>query len=73
MNKIILDLNKKIYECDKIRKTAEAFAGIVDVDILDEGNSYKCVFTNFKLGDEKTVREFENYLINLMNKSEDLN
>lgn len=73
MNIKILDLNKDIYEYDRIRKTAEAFAGLVDVDIVDENNRYKCVFTNFKLESEKTIREFENYLINLMNKSEDKN
>ena len=71
--KRMLNLSKNIYDYSKIRSSVEAFEGIVNTDVSEEKERYVCRFDNFKLDQNKTIMEFENYLINLMNRSEDVN
>lgn len=71
--KVMLNLSKNIYDYSKIKNTVEAFEGIVNLDVYEEKERYICLFDNFKLDPSKTIMEFENYLINLMNRSEDVN
>ena len=60
-------MNKSIYEFKKIRYTIQAFGGICEVDIKEDSVYWICIFSKCGFDLERTIREFENYLISISN------
>lgn len=60
-------LNKELYERDIILLTAKQYRGLAAVKINDKGNYWECEFLKCKYDAEVTIREFENYAIDLAN------
>lgn len=65
--KKVLKLNKSIYSRDFIENTVSIFCDLAHIDIIENEEYYDCVFSGCKLDTEKTVCEFENYLIAISN------
>lgn len=69
MNKMSgkLFLNKKIYEKNCLSKAIAAYRNIAEITFVEDSLYWICDFQNCKYGEERTVLEFENYLIELSN------
>lgn len=65
MNK--LSLSKELYSETLVRQSVEAFAQIADINIIISSKYYICDFLNSKYSLNETIKEFENYLIDLTN------
>ena len=60
-------LNKEIYSKDLIRKTMIEYEDYAKLSVIDY-EDYICVlFIDCKYNEDRTVKEFENYLIGLEN------
>ncbi len=57
----------------KIEHAIHDFQDIVHIRLRVSGEDYICIFDSFKVDKERTVREFENYLIGLMNQHGEVN
>ena len=64
---IRLSVNTDIYSIENILYAAEAYKNLAKINILRKSETAKIVFRNCKYDEERTVREFENYLIGLEN------
>ena len=67
MNKMsnVLLLNKELYRKAEVLNAAEAFSGIAVIRVGEEDIYWKCCFDKSKASIERTIHEFENYLIGL--------
>lgn len=63
-----LYLLKDLYSIDYINDTRIAFSRMAKVSVSEDEKYWICEFTGCKYGLEKTVKEFENYLIGICNK-----
>lgn len=66
MNKLIL--SKDIYIISAIENAISAFSKLAEITISEETNCYFCEFNNCVYEKDITIKEFENYLIDLCNK-----
>ena len=64
---IRLNVNTDIYSTDNILKAVDAYRNLAKIQILRKRKITKIVSWNSKYDEERTVREFENYLIGLEN------
>ena len=64
---IRLNVNTDIYSTDNILKAVDAYRNLAKIQILRKRKKTKIVYWNCKYDEERTVREFENYLIGLEN------
>ncbi len=64
---IRLSVNTDIYSIDNIFEAAKAYKSLAKIKIYTKGMTAEIVFRNCKYDEERTVREFENYLIGLEN------
>lgn len=62
-----LKLNTNIFTKDHIIKAAEAYKDICKIAITEEDGYIFCEFTDCIYCIDETVKEFENYVIDLMN------
>ena len=67
MNSSRLELNSDIYDMDSVKYSAEKYSGIANIDISQKDGYIICEFSECKNGTERTVREFENYVIYVSN------
>jgi hypothetical protein len=65
-----LALNKEIYTPLNIHSVIEVFSNLCKVDIGEEGNYWIATFCECKYDKTRTIKEFENYLIDYMNAKE---
>ena len=63
-----LKLSKEIYEKDKILTAQLDYENYANITVLEENDSWILGFDKCKYGEERTVKEFENYLIELENR-----
>ena len=66
MTKLLL--SKDIYKLSLINETASAFSTLAKISLYDDGSYIVCLFENCTYSKEQTIKEFENYLIDLCNK-----
>lgn len=66
MNKLYL--SKDLYKKDAIEKTVMAFSDLSTITAYDDSDYYICVFDKCTYEASVTIKEFENYLIDLCNK-----
>ena len=64
-----LILNNDIYSALNIRIASDAFSGLCSVTVEKVPGSALLVFTSCKYDEDRTIHEFENYLIGLENKA----
>lgn len=67
MNKLFL--NKSIYTQKQILDTISAFSSLCNIKLCDDVAYFICEFYNCIYEIEETKKEFENYLIDLINTS----
>lgn len=63
-----LYLNKDLYGKKSIQEAKKAYEGLADIRLEQTENYWICVFARCAYGEERTMREFENYLIGLSNR-----
>ena len=68
MNKLML--SKDLYEIQAIKKATDAFVELVQISVQEDENYYVCLFEKCIYSQEQTIKEFENYLIDLCNTRE---
>lgn len=69
MKKIILD--GTIYSESIVKKAIKDYSAIAKIRFEAKDNNIKCEFVSSKYELEKTIKEFENYIIDLSNSSQD--
>jgi hypothetical protein len=62
-----LTLNKGIFTEKLLKRAMDDFADLADIKVENKNNQWILYFLNCRYGQEKTIREFENYLIGLEN------
>lgn len=62
-----LKLNKEIYPIRVINEAVSSFYDIVAITVKEKNNYWICEFSKSKYDLEETQKEFENYLIGLIN------
>jgi hypothetical protein len=62
-----LTLNKGIFTEKLLKRAMDDFADLADIKVENKNNQWILYFLNCRSGQEKTIREFENYLIGLEN------
>ena len=65
--KITLKLNKDIYQSGSVAQTINAFKQLAHISFTEDADSYICMFEMCEYDAEQTVKEFENYLIDVSN------
>ena len=63
-----LKLSKEIYNYSLVKTAAKEFADISNILVSNEENYVKCIFSKCVYDDEITLKEFENYVIDLSNQ-----
>ena len=63
-----LFLNKQIYCLQYIERAVQAYRSIATIKIVPDKGYWVCVFEDCVYDNETTKREFENYVIALMNR-----
>lgn len=61
--KMKLKLNRDIYDIDTLRKCANDYKILCDINILCAGNYFEISISNCFYDEQETVKEFCNYLI----------
>lgn len=62
--------SKKFYPVAIIKKAIQAYSKLAVVDVSEEKEYYKCIFSNCVIDAERIACEFNNYLIELLNSTE---
>lgn len=62
-----LHLIKEIYSKNAIYRAIEDYQSISKIDMNENKNYYVCSFTFCQYDIKETMKEFENYIIDLMN------
>lgn len=62
-----LKLHKDIFDKQVIESAREAYRSIASIQINEDPSHWLCTFHDCAFDDEKTAREFENYVIDTMN------
>ena len=63
-----IKLHRDIYSKEAIVKAISDYKGIAKIRLQEKDSGYVLTFTLCKYGEERTVKEFENYLIGLENR-----
>lgn len=68
-----LILKSEIYPIGAVRKAADDYSGLTDIQICEYEEGIACKFENCVYDTELTRMEFENYLIGLCNQKGEWN
>ena len=60
-----LELSKEIYKYSDLVNCCNAYLDFAKTDVRDDGEYWIVVFTDCKFDEIETLKEFENYLIEL--------
>ncbi len=64
-----ISLNRNIYPDWAVARAAADYQALASIKITADGGYLLCSFRNCKYDEALTVREFLNYLVNLLNSS----
>lgn len=67
MNKLFLSI--EIYSREMVQATMVAFSELAEIECYEENGYYVCTFEKVVYQLEETIKEFENYLIDLSVKT----
>lgn len=62
--------SKEFYPIAVIQKAIHAYSKLAAIDVSEEKEYYKCIFSDCVIDSERIVCEFDNYLIELLNSTE---
>ena len=63
-----LRLNKKVYQEDSVRLTITAYKDYAQFSLKESPDAWELAFSDCKYDEDRTVKEFENYLIGVENR-----
>ena len=63
-----LVINNEIYTEVNLKETCSVYHDYARIDISKKIGAWELIFNDCKYDEERTVKEFENYLIDLENK-----
>ncbi len=63
-----LKLASDIYDIEAIKRACDAYSQISSISVASQERAYALTFDDCKYDEERTVLEFENYLIGMENK-----
>lgn len=66
-NKGSLLLNKELYDRDKVLYAVKQYNRLAAIKVIDKKTHWECRFSGCKYEPELTMKEFENYIINIEN------
>ena len=61
-------LRKEIYTWEKISEAIKAYSSYAQIKGIEEEDYYKLFFDKCRYDEGRTIAEFENYLIGLVNR-----
>lgn len=61
-------LNKEFFTESDLRTAKAVYDTLADIKVSDAEQYWEISFSNCKYGGERTVKEFENYMIGLANQ-----
>lgn len=64
----MLKLNREVYKLNIIRQAICAYSNLCTIEIREKPREYLLEFSNCLYDPERTMMEFENYLIGLENQ-----
>ena len=62
-----LKLNKDLYPLEFIKTAADTYHDLCTISVVERSPYYICLFSDCIYNEEITKKEFENYLIDLLN------
>lgn len=62
-----LKLSKELYSLINIEETIDVYDRLANIEILHRNNCYLLSFSGCRYDTNRTIKEFENYLIGLEN------
>lgn len=65
-----IEFSNQVYSIQNIRKVISVYKGYAEISIRESGNRIYVTFRKCRFSEERTVREFENYLIGIENSNE---
>ena len=68
-----LYLNKNLYGKKSIQEARKAYGELADIQLDSRNEYWVCSFFQCVYGEERTMQEFENYLIGLTNQEREQN
>lgn len=63
----VLNLSKDLYSIENIERTAKVYKDYAKIKVKNEDEYYFVSFDKCKYDEDRTIKEFENYLIGLEN------
>ncbi len=60
-------MNKEIFTRESVACACERFSDLAEITITERGVYYECRFAHCRWNEKITIREFENYIIDLLN------
>lgn len=63
----MLQLNNKIYTKEAVLKAVYDFTGLCTIKFDEVEKYYQLEFEDCKCGEERTMKEFENYVVGIEN------
>lgn len=64
-----LQLSSEIFSLKAVREAVQAYSALAHIEILSKPDGWLLSFTNCRYDPQLTIREFTNYLINLVSIS----
>ncbi len=60
-------LNKDLYDKAVILSAIQQYHELALIQVHEKGNHWECIFSDCKYDIQITMKEFENYVINIIN------
>ena len=62
-----LEINPEVYSLESVEKACQVYQGLARIAVKKKANRIIITFVNCKYDADRTVKEFENYLIGIEN------
>ena len=62
-----IKLNKEIYSAKHIQQAVSDYSSLADIRMTEENVYFVCSFSACRYDEQRTVKEFVNYVTDLMN------
>lgn len=65
--KMKIKLNKEIYSAEHIQQAVLDYSSLADIRLTEENGYFVCLFSACRYDEQRTAKEFVNYVTDLMN------
>ena len=62
-----IKLNKEIYSAEHIQQAVLDYSSLADIRLTEENGYFVCLFSACRYDEQRTEKEFVNYVTDLMN------